>query len=528
MNAAAPNCSPMNEGAGRVFLVGAGPGAPDLISLRGAQVLGRADVVIYDQLVSTELLKLAPSAAELIYAGKKGGSKKSFSQSELNRMLIDHAQRGRVVVRLKGGDPFIFGRGGEEAASLARAQVAFEVVPGITSAIAAPAFAGIPLTHREHGSFVAFVTGHEDESKGASAIPWNELAAAAKSRGTIVILMATARMRTTLERLTRAGLDGTTPAAAIESATTAAQKTVAATLATLADECARQGLKSPAVIVVGECAGLRENLQWVERTSLFGRTIAVTRAQTNASQFASELRYLGADVVEFPTIETAPPKSYQHLDAALARIESFDWIVFTSATGVEAFIARLQSLGRDIRGIGKASLAAIGPATAERLAHYGLRVGLIPDEYRAEAIVDAIGLKRIRGKRFLLPRAEVAREILPELLREAGALEVIIAPVYRTIRPKGAPALRMRELIASGAIDLVTFTSSSTVINFCKLAGAAGKGLKAAAIGPITAETARRKGFEVVVMPSDYTMAALTKAIVNYFERAKAAAGGGS
>ena len=507
----------MNERAGMVFLVGAGPGAPDLIAIRGADALRRADIVIYDYLVSPELLKLAPPKAELIYAGKKGGGEKTIAQAELNRMLIDHARKGRVVVRLKGGDPFIFGRGGEEAEALARAQVSFEVVPGITSAIAAPAFAGIPLTHREHGSFVAFVTGHEDERKGAfSAIPWDELGAAAQSRGTIVILMATARMRATLNRLSRAGLSGETPAAAIQWATTAAQRTVSATLATLADACAREGLKSPAVLVVGESAGLRDQLQWVERTALFGRTIVVTRSPASAPQFASELRRLGAEVIQFPTIETAPPKNYALLDAAIARIKSFDWIIFTSATGVESFISRLRFLGRDIRSIGRASIAAIGPATAERLTHHGLEVAAMPDEYRAEAISDAIGIKRIRGKRFLIPRAEVAREALPEILRAKGAREVQIAPAYRTIKPKGVQVERMRELIASHAIDLVTFTSSSTVKNFCGLIGAAARGLKAAAIGPITAEAARRRGFEVVVTPAEYTISALTAAIRGY------------
>jgi uroporphyrinogen III methyltransferase / synthase len=520
----------MNERGGKVFLVGAGPGAPDLIAIRGRDVLNRADVVIYDYLVSPELLKLAPAKAKLIYAGKKGGAEKIFPQAELNRMLIEHARKGRIVVRLKGGDPFIFGRGGEEAEALTRARIAFEVVPGITSAIAAPAFAGIPLTHREHGSFVTFVTGHEDERKGArSTIPWDELARAAKSRGTIVILMATARMQATLERLTRSGLSGETPAAAIQSATTAAQKTVTATLATLADESARAGIESPAVIVVGECAGLRDQLKWIERTALFGRSIVVTRAQSNAERFADRLRGLGAEVLEFPTIQMAPLKSYATLDAAIARIASFDWIVFTSATGVESFISRLRFVGCDIRRIGKASIAAIGPATAERLAHYGLRVAAMPDdEFRAEAIVDAIGMKRIRGKRFLIPRAEVAREALPELLRKCRAREVLIAPAYRTIKPKGAQVERMRELIATRGIDLVTFTSSSTVNNFCKLTGGAIKGMKAAAIGPITAETARSKGFEVVVIPAEYTVGALTDAIAQYFKEAKRGPGGGS
>jgi uroporphyrinogen III methyltransferase/synthase len=505
---------------GKVVLVGAGPGAPDLISMRGADALSRADVVIYDYLVSPEVLGLAPPGAELIYAGKKGGSNKAIEQSDLNAMLIAHARKGQSVVRLKGGDPFIFGRGGEEAEALAHAGIAFEIVPGITSAIAAPAFAGIPLTHREHGSFVTFVTGHEDERKGErSAIPWQQLAQAAKNRGTIVILMGTARMRATLERLSEAGLPDETPAGAIEWATTAAQRTVLATLGTLADACARDEIGAPAVIVVGECAGLRRNLKWAEQMPLFGRTIVITRARASSSEFAAALRRLGADIVEFPTIETARPMSFAPLDKAIARLDSFDWIIFTSATGVESFIERLKSLGRDIRELGRASIAAIGPATASRLADYALRVAAVPDEYRAEAIISAIGAGRIRGKRFLIPRAEIAREVLPETLREKGAKEVVVAPAYRTIKPKREEVERIRELIAVGTIDLVTFTSSSTVTNFCELVGEAARRVKAAAIGPITAETAKQLGFDVVVSSREYTISALAEAIREYFAR---------
>ncbi len=417
--------------------MGAGPGASDLITIRGADVLSRADVVIYDSLVSPELVRLAPAGAELIYAGKRGGARKSIEQSELNAMLIAHARKGRVVVRLKGGDPFIFGRGGEEAEALARAKVEFEIVPGVTSAIAGPAFAGVPLTHREHGSFVAFVTGHEDESKGASAVPWDALVAAARRGGTLVILMGTLRMRATLERICAAGLPAGTPAVCVQWATTAAQKTVSATLATLAD-ASGEGIGAPAVIVVGQLAGLRENLKWVERMPLFGRTIVVTRARASASEFATALRRLGAEVVEFPTIETGPPRSYAAIDRAIKRLDSFDWIIFTSATGVESFIERMKSRGCDIRALGRpASIAAIGPATAARLEDYALQVAAVPDEYRAEEIVSAIGIRRIRGKRFLIPRAEVAREAMPEILRERGAKEVVVAPVYRTIKPQG-------------------------------------------------------------------------------------------
>ena len=503
--------------SGRVFLVGAGPGAADLITIRGADVLSRADVVIYDNLVSLELVRLAPARAELIYAGKRGGSEKSIEQSELNAMLIAHARKGRVVVRLKGGDPFIFGRGGEEAEALARAKVEFEVVPGVTSAIAGPAFAGVPLTHREHGSFVAFVTGHEDASKGASAVPWDALVAASRRGGTLVILMATARMRATLERIRAAGLLSGTPAVAIQWATTAAQKTVSATIATLADASAREGITAPAVIVVGQLAGLRAHLKWVERMPLFGRSIVVTRARASAAEFATAIRRLGAEVVEFPTIETAPPRSYAAIDRAIKRLDTFDWIIFTSATGVESFIERMKTRGRDIRALGNASIAAIGPATASRVADYALQVAAVPDEYRAEEIVSAIGISRIRGKRFLIPRAEVAREAMPEILRERGAKEVVVAPAYRTIKPKGAQVARVRELIAAGKIDLVTFTSSSTVTNFCEMIGGSGKGIRAAAIGPITAATAEERRFEVVVRPREYTIDALTEAIREYF-----------
>jgi uroporphyrinogen III methyltransferase / synthase len=504
---------------GRVFLVGAGPGAYDLITMRAADVLARADVVIYDYLVNPELLRLAPPGAELIYAGKKGGGEKTVGQDAINKMLIAYAHKGKTVVRLKGGDPFIFGRGGEEALALARARVPFEVIPGVTSAIAAPAFAGVPLTHREHGSFVAFVTGHEDDSKrGASSIPWKSLAEAACSGGTLVLLMATARMRAALKRLIDGGLDAKTPAVAIEWATVAAQKTVTGTLATLADACARERLGAPATIVVGRSAALRKDLAWAERLPLFSRRIVVTRARAAASVFAAELRRLGAEVIEFPTIETVSPSSYSTLDRSIASIERFDWLIFTSVTGVEAFVERLKVLGRDIRSLGRASIAAIGPATAERLHEHALIVAAMPAEFRAERIVEVIGAARIQGARFLIPRAEVARDALVKMLLAGGAREVVVAPAYRTIRPKNENAARVRELAAHGAIDLVAFTSSSTVDNFCAMVGRQACNLEAAVIGPITAATARARGFEIAVRPREYTIPAMIDAIRAHFK----------
>jgi uroporphyrinogen III methyltransferase / synthase len=506
-----------SDSSGKVFLVGAGPGAVDLITMRGAEILARAQVVIYDSLVNPGLLRLAPASAELIHAGKRGGAQKDLEQAEINAMLIEHARKGMAVVRLKGGDPFIFGRGGEEAEALAAAGVAFEVVPGITSAIAAPAFAGIPLTHREHGSFVAFVTGHEDESKGTASVPWDELARAANPRGTIVILMATARLRGVLKRLQDAGLPATTPAAAIQWGTVASQKTVASTLAGLADEVERARLGAPAVVVVGQCADLREHLKWAERMPLFGRKVVVTRASDRVSTFARELRALGAEVIEFPTIETVAPDSYATLDASIARLAEFGWIIFTSATGVEAFIERMKTLQKDIRTMGTARLAAIGPATAAALKEYALLVDAMPAEYRGEAIVDAIGAEKIREARILIPRAQVAREVLAKMLLEWGAAEVVVAPTYKTVVPSGVALDRMRQTLSASGYDLVAFTSSSTASNFAEIVGKPAPPAKAAAIGPITAATATELGFEVVAMPREYTIPALVDAIRDYF-----------
>ncbi len=508
----------MSEGAGIVYLVGAGPGAPDLLTLRGADVLARAEVVIYDSLVNPGLLRLAPATAELIHAGKRGGVGRAMEQSDLQVLLVERARAGKTVVRLKGGDPFVFGRGGEEAEALSEAGIQYEVVPGVTSAIAAPAFAGIPLTHRERGSFVAFITGHEGRDKdNDSRVPWAELARAAKGRGTLVLLMASARLGEVLGELTRAGLAPETPAAAIQWATLASQKTVSATLATLAAEASRAGLGAPAVVVVGECAALREHLKWAEKMPLFGRRIVVTRAGERVSSFARELRRLGAETVEFPTIETTAPDSYAALDDALLRLGSFDWAIFTSATGVDCFVARLRKLGRDLRTLGAARIGAIGPATAERLRAHALMVDAIPSEYRAEAIIGAIGSERLRGARILVPRAQVAREVLPAMLREAGAAEVVVAPAYKTVKPSGPALQRMREVLSSGGFDLVAFTSSSTVSNFVEIMAAPAPGTKAAAIGPITGETAKRLGFDVVVRAREYTIPGLVGAITEYF-----------
>ncbi len=508
----------MDETRGKVYLVGAGPGASDLITVRGAEIVRIADTVVYDYLASPEIVQMAPAAAHRIYAGKTGDGSWQFEQAAINQILIEHARAGKRVVRLKGGDPFIFGRGGEEAEALAAAGIDFEVVPGVTSAIAVPAYAGIPLTHREYGSFVMIVPGHQGGEKNSSAtIPWDELAHAANSRGTIVILMATAHMRENLARLMAGGLAGETPCAAIQWGTTAAQKTVAAPIATLAEEADRAGLGAPAVIVVGECARFAATLNWAERLPLFGRRIVVTRAAAGTAVFAKRLRHLGAEAIEFPTIETEAPDSYLQLDAAIGRLRTFDWIVFTSATGVEAFIERLRILEMDIRAAAGARIAAIGPATAARLLHYGLIVAAVPREYRAEALVEALSEQAIEGARILIPRAQVAREILPQLLYEKGAKEVVVAPAYKTVIPHRDDIERIRQFVRTGVIDLITFTSSSTVNNFQAMLGMQITGLKAATIGPITAQAARASGFDVVVSPAAYTVDSLFDEILRYF-----------
>jgi len=508
----------MAKPIGRVFLVGAGPGAPDLITVRGGETIRTADVIVYDHLVSPSTLSLAPEGAELIFAGKKGGGADSVPQAVINRLLIEQAKVGRRVVRLKGGDPFIFGRGGEEAEALRAAGIEFEIVPGVSSAIAAPAFAGIPLTHRDHGSFVTILTGHLDPAKApAEAIPWADLARASDGRGTIVMLMGTARLRDNLDRLIAGGMPAATPAAAIQWGTTADQRTLIANVATLADEVEYTGLGPPAVIVVGQCAALGHELAWFERMPLASRRIVVTRAAANASAFTARLRALGAEAIAMPVIEVAPPSSYALLDEAIAKIGSFDWIIFTSVKGVDSFIERLRTLGSDIRKMGNAAIAAIGPATAAGLGRYALKVAAMPSEYRAECLIDALTGERITGARILLPRAEVAREVLPAMLLEAGAREVIVAPAYRTVKPSGNAIALVQGLIAAGQIDLVTFTSPSTVNNFIDLVGPDATALKAAVIGPITAEAARARGFDVAVEAATYTIDGLATAIQSYY-----------
>jgi uroporphyrinogen III methyltransferase/synthase len=500
---------------GKVYLVGAGPGDPALATLKAVECLGKAEVIIYDYLANEKLLDFAPPEAECIYVGKKAGDH-AMSQEQINELLVDKG-RISVVVRLKGGDPFIFGRGGEEALALREADIEFEVIPGVTSAIAVPAYAGIPLTHRGLSSSVAFVTGHEMAGKENSAIHWDQLATGV---GTLVFLMGVKNLEHIASQLVARGRSEETPVAVIRWGTTAEQQTVRGTLGNIARVVEDAEIKPPAIIVVGEVVGLRSELEWFEARPLFGKTVVVTRAREQASDFRVLLEEKGAQCLEFPTIEIVAPASWSPLDRAIKRLENYDWAIFTSVNGVRFFFRRLEEQGEDVRALGGIRIGAIGPKTAEAITEQGLRLDLVPSEYRAEAVIEALGQKEVRGKKFLLPRAAKAREILPEKLQEMGA-KVDVVSAYETVRPPRRGE-EVRRLLQQGDIACITFTSSSTVENFAAmfpdedLPSLVGQ-TTVACIGPITAETARRQGLEVSVMPAEYTIEGLAAEIVEFF-----------
>jgi uroporphyrinogen III methyltransferase/synthase len=496
-------------------LVGAGPGDPGLFTLRGRELLERAEVVIYDYLANEELLKLAPPEAEKIYVGKKGGDH-TVPQKGINEILVEKG-RDHMVVRLKGGDPFVFGRGGEEAQELVAHGIPFEVVPGVTAAVAVPAYAGIPLSHRDYTASMAFVTGHEREDKDDSKIEWEKLATAV---GTLVFFMGVKNLPEICRNLVAHGRSPRTPAAVIRWGTTPEQRTVVGTLENIAERVRAAQLKPPAITIVGEVVQLREELNWFEARPLFGRRIVITRAREQASDFKALLADLGAQCIEFPTIEIAPPPTWEPLDSALGRLSSYDWTVFTSVNGVRCFMERLKAAGLDVRDLKGVKLAAIGPATAEALEKHGLRPDLVPGEYKAEAVLEGLSGENLKGKRFLLPRAMVARDVLPGTLREWG-VEVDVVPAYQTILPSARSA-EILDSLRAGAIDCVTFTSSSTVSNFFSLferdeiLSQLGN-VAIASIGPITSETAGECGLKIDIQPDQYTIKALAQAICDYF-----------
>ncbi len=505
---------------GKVYLVGAGPGDSGLITVKGLEILRRAEVVVYDQLASPELLKETRPEAELIYVGKKAGAH-ALPQEDINRLLVRKAEEGALVVRLKGGDPFVFGRGGEEAEDLAAAGIPFEVVPGVSAAVAVPAYAGIPVTHRGLAALVTFITGHEDPTKGKSDIPWDNLA---QNQGTLVFLMGVKNLAENCSRLLAGGRPPDTPAAVIQSGTLLSQRTVTGTLADIAGRAREAGIAAPAILVVGKVAALRERLAWWEKRPLWGKVAVVTRTREQASALTRLLSQAGAQVLEIPTLEILPPADFAPLDQALAQLSDYRWVIFTSANGVEGFCGRLFEVGRDVRALGGSRLAAIGPATAEALHRYGLRADVVPTRFVAEDLAAALLPHLQPGDRVLLARAEQAREVLPELLAQAGA-RVSVVPVYRMARPAGIPPEAM-PFLEAGRVDVLTFASSATVHNFAALLGAEqfrdlARRSVVAAIGPITAATLREYGITPQVQPAAYTIPALAEAVIAHFEALK-------
>lgn len=508
---------PDKDRKGKVYLVGAGPGDPELITLKGARCIARADVLIYDYLAARALLSHARPDCECIYVGKKGGDH-TLAQEKINALIVAKAQSGKIVTRLKGGDPFIFGRGGEEAEVLVSTGIDFEIVPGVTSAIAAPAYAGIPLTHRQFTSTVAFITGHEDPAKTESSIDWQALA---KGIGTLVFLMGVKNLPHIAARLREFGRPADTPVALVRWGTTAQQKTVTGTLGDIVERARAAGMKAPAIIVVGRVVGLRESLQWFERRPLLGRRIVVTRARAQASDLLQRLGDLGADCLECPTIRVAAPVDWQPLDTAIASLGEYDWIVFTSVNGVDFFFDRLDVKGLDVRALSHVRTAAIGPATALRLRSHGLNTDILPDTYQAESVVAAFAQQTVKGKKILLPRAREARTVLPDELRRMGAVVDEVA-AYRTVQ-SAENAEHLLASLKAGAVDMVTFTSSSTARNFKALLPddppfeQLMKAVKVACIGDITAETARKLGFQVDIVAGTFTIDGLCDAIVKYY-----------
>jgi uroporphyrinogen III methyltransferase / synthase len=492
--------------AGRVYLVGAGPGDPGLMSVRSLELIAIADAVFYDRLIPPGALAGARPEAELVYVGKQPGVP-SVPQEEIGQRLIDAAREGKSVVRLKGGDPFVFGRGGEEGEALREAGIEFEVVPGITAGVAATAYAGIPVTHRDDASAVAFVTGHEDPEKTESALDWEALSV---FPGTLVFYMGVKRLGENAAALIAAGRDPAEPAAAIERGTMPGQRTVAATLGSIAETVEREQVKAPALIVVGQVAQRREQLGWLERRPLHGRRVVVTRARAQASGLARTLRELGADVVELPAIRIEARIESQEVRDAVSRLGDYSLVCLTSPSGVRLLFEAMQKAGHDARALAGATFAAIGPGTARALAGHGIAADVVPECFVAEGLVEALADVEVEGKRVLVARAAEARDVLPDALRERGA-DVNVVALYETVREQPDES----EIERAQDADYVTFTSSSTVTNLLEALGDRfPKNARVVSIGPVTSETTRAAGLEVAVEAERHDVDGLLDALL--------------
>ncbi len=536
---------------GKVYLVGAGPGDIGLMTIKGLRCLKKANVVVYDFHLNAQVLNYINHAAEFIYAGKRGGHH-TMTQDKINEILVLKAKEGKVICRLKGGDPFIFGRGGEEAEALSKEEIDFEVVPGVSSAIAAPAYAGIPLTHRLLSSSFAVIPGYEDATKKESTIEWAKLATGV---GTLVFLMGVKNIDVITEKLIENGRSPDTPVAVIRWGTRPDQKTVIGTLKNIVEQVKEKHIKPPAVMVVGDVVKLRETLNWYEKKPMFGHRILVTREHVEGFE---PLEELGAEIIGFPTIDIVPPENYDELDTSIDRIKTYDWLIFTSRNGVKFFFRRFFEKDRDIRDLSGIKICAIGIKTAKEVNQYGIKLDLVPDEFRAEGLIEAFatevrshspqaesevsplthpspsreegkgggessGLQTpnpelLKGIKFLLPRAEKAREIFPDKVRELGG-EIDVPTAYRTIKPEFR-GKRLRRFLREGRISIATFTSAATFNNFREIMGdeAEGllKGVAIAVIGPITAKAVEKAGLRVDIMPKEATIEAMIEEIIKW------------
>lgn len=501
---------------GYVYLIGAGPGDPGLITVKGLDCIGKAQVILYDYLANPELLKTASPDAELIYAGKIGGAH-NHEQWQINELLVEKALEGKVVARLKGGDPFVFGRGGEECEALVAAGIPFEIVPGVTAGIGAAAYAGIPLTHRNVTTSVAFVTGHENPGKDASDIDWERLSLGS---GTVVFYMGIKNLPLITRNMLDHGRAPETPVALVRWGTRAEQEVLVGTLSDIADKARTAFFKAPAITIVGEVVNLRQKLRWFDNRPLFGTGILVTRAADQAGEFSRLLAGFGARVYECPTIQIIPPETFVELDAAIGSLADFHWLIFTSYNAVSCFFSRLHQLGLDSRSIGPCRVCAVGPKTAAAVERYGIKADLVPENYKAEGVVEAFGRLGISGSRVLFPKADRAREVIPVELAKMGAS--VTAPVaYRNVVPESLPDSALAALEA-GQIHCITFTSSSTALNLAAMIGENRllkllEGVVIASIGPVTSKTCRELGLKVHIEPEQYTLDALTAAITDYF-----------
>ncbi len=511
--------TPQSTQTGTVWLVGAGPGDPGLATVRACQCIAEADVIVHDYLANTRLLEMARPDATRICAGKRAGSH-SMPQDEINALLVHYAKQGKNVCRLKGGDPFLFGRGGEEALYLFQNEVPFEIVPGVTSAIAVPAYAGIPITHRGVSPSVRIITGHEDPSKEAGSVDWNNIADS--TSGTLVFLMARRSVRSIANRLVSGVWPSSTPVAVIANGTLPSQKTLIGTLADIAERVENELDDAPALMVVGSVVQLASELRWFEKKPLLGKTLLVTRAQKQASEMATRLEAYGAEVISCPTIQIQSMADSDAMRSAIAELSNMDWVVFTSVNGVEAFFETLYTQNKDTRAFHHTRIAAIGPSTASRLQAYGIRADLTPTEFVAEALLEAMkNYGSLQDKRVLLPRSDLARPALSEGLREAGA-DVREVVAYKTSE-RADVSKELLETLQNEKVDLIVFTSSSTVRGFvnaipAELRAALLPRLKAASIGPITTSTLQDAGIPVVVHSEPYTIPALVQAICRYFQ----------